>query len=137
MDSELRRPQARREVRGSEAAFSLGDTHQELPGNQISTMLPPQLHGCIVAYPQFRLAVLAADPGRIKGTQEGTGLTSRLPTIRGLSSWINTAPLARICSFVWQGASAAVVKTPTRFEVGTNTDVVQVSGGVLHLESVP
>ena len=61
-----------------------------------------------------------------------------LPTIRELSSWINTAPLARIYPFGWQGASATVgnMKLPTRFEVGANTGVVQVSG-VLHLESVP
>jgi hypothetical protein len=39
----------------------------------------------------------------------------------------------------WQGASANRVnmKSPTRFEVGANTGVVQVSRGVLHLESVP
>ena len=36
-------------------------------------------------------------------------------------------------------ASATVVnmKSPNRFEVGANTGVVQVSRGVLHLESVP
>ena len=40
--------------------------------------------------------------------------------------------------FRWQGASATVgnMKSPTMFEVGANTGVVQVSG-VLHLESVP
>jgi len=66
-------------------------------------------------------------------------ISSCLPTIRELSSWINTAPLARIYPFGWQGASAKVVnmKSPTRFEVGANTGVVQVSRGVLHLESVP
>jgi hypothetical protein len=64
---------------------------------------------------------------------------SRLATIRELSSWINTAALARIYPFGWQGASATVVnmKSPNRFEVGANTGVVQVSRGVLHLESVP
>jgi hypothetical protein len=52
--------------------------------------------------------------------------------------WINTAPLARIYPFGWQGASATVgnMKSPTRLEVGANTGVVEVSG-VLHLESVP
>ena len=62
-----------------------------------------------------------------------------LPTIRELSSWINTAPLARIYPFGWQGASATVVnvKSPNRFEVGATNGVVQVSRGVLHLESVP
>jgi hypothetical protein len=64
---------------------------------------------------------------------------SEMPTIRELSSWINTAPLARIYPFAWQGASATVVntKSPNRFEVGATTGVVQVSRGVLHLESVP
>ena len=44
-----------------------------------------------------------------------------------------------IYPFGWQGASATVVnmKSPNRFEVGANTGVVQVSRGVLHLESVP
>jgi len=47
--------------------------------------------------------------------------------------------VSRIYPFGWQGASATVVnmKSPTRFEVGANTRVVQVSRGVLHLESVP
>jgi hypothetical protein len=64
---------------------------------------------------------------------------SRLATIRELSSWINTAPLARIYPFGWQGASATVVnmKSPNRFEVGATTGVVQVSRGVLYLESIP
>jgi hypothetical protein len=59
--------------------------------------------------------------------------------MRELSSWINTAPLARIYSFGWQGASATVVnmQLPTSFEVGANSGEVQVSRGVLHLESVP
>jgi hypothetical protein len=62
-----------------------------------------------------------------------------MPTIRELSSWINTAPLARIYPFGWQGGSAKMVnmKSPNRFEVGVNTGVVQVTRGVLHLESVP
>jgi hypothetical protein len=54
-------------------------------------------------------------------------------------AFVDPAPLARIYPFGWQGASARMVnmKSPTRFEVGANTGVVQVSRGVLHLESVP
>jgi hypothetical protein len=39
----------------------------------------------------------------------------------------DTAPLARIYPFGWQGASATVVnmKSPTRFEVGANPGVVR------------
>jgi hypothetical protein len=66
-------------------------------------------------------------------------IASGWPTIRELCSWINTAPLARIYPFGWQGASATVVnmKSPNKFEVGATTGVVPVSRGVLHLESVP
>jgi hypothetical protein len=57
----------------------------------------------------------------------------------GLSSWINTAPLASIYPFGWQDASATVasMKSPNRFKVGAYTDVVQVIPRVLNLESVP
>jgi hypothetical protein len=66
-------------------------------------------------------------------------ITYGSPTIRELSSWINPAPSARLYPFGWQGASATVVnmKSPNGFEVGATTGVVQVSRGVLHLESVP
>jgi hypothetical protein len=62
-----------------------------------------------------------------------------LPTNRELTALVHTLPLARTYSFGWQGGftTRVNIESSDSFEARTSAGVVQVSRGVLPLESVP